>query len=84
MPTNNTDITPKTGGPEAVEAFKAEFVKEGAIVLDAWFDGEFIVVYVDMLGFEVEEMAEKLQAVPAPGEYLGHPTMLTVFPREDE
>jgi len=66
----------------AVAAFKQEFVKEGSIVLDAWADGEFIVVYVDYLNFDETGIPEKMKDVPAPGEYKGHPTVLTLFPRD--
>lgn len=71
---------------EAITAFKAEFVTEGSIVLDAWAEGEFIQVYVDAMRMTDEDMnpSPELAKIPAPGEYKGHPTMLTLFPQDDD
>lgn len=83
MTDKNTD---QVSLDEAVEAFKAEFVTEGSIVLDAWAEGEFIQVYIDGMRMTDEDMNPnpELDSIPAPGEYKGHPTMLVLFPREGD
>jgi len=75
------DQIPEQGIIDAtVAAFKAEFVKEGSLVLDAWWNRGFIVVYIN--GLEMADRQEELSKVPAPGEYQGLPTVLTLFPRQ--
>lgn len=73
---------PEGGPAKVVENFKAEFVKEGSLVLDAWYDNGFIKVYVDPMRLGDADAQEELRSVPAPGEYQGLPTVLTLFPRD--
>jgi hypothetical protein len=77
---------PEGGPAKVVENFKAEFIKDGGIVLGAWFDegSKFLVVYVDPMRLSDEGVQEELLKVPAPGEYQGLPTVLTLFPREQQ
>lgn len=66
---------------DAVEAFKAEFVTEDGLVLNAWANGEFIVVYIDGMKMTDEDLNPnpEMDKIPAPGEYEGHPTVLTLL-----
>lgn len=61
----------------ALEAFKAEFVKPGSHVLDAWLSRGFIQYQVDP-----DQFAANMGKVPF--EYMGVPTIITLFPREDD
>lgn len=61
---------------EILAAFKAEWVKDGSGVLDAWIDRDFIVWQVDLDRLDPPNM-------PAvPGEYQGIPTVLTLFAKD--
>ncbi|CAN5231844.1 hypothetical protein BH11CYA1_BH11CYA1_35740 [soil metagenome] len=60
----------------ALKAFKAEFVKDGSYVLDAWLDRGFIQYQINP-----ELLAENLGKMPF--EYMGVPTVLTLFPRQE-
>ena len=75
---------PEGGPAKVVENFKAEFVKEGGIVLGAWYDegSPFLVVYIDPMRMADDDAQAELRTVPAPAEYQGLPTVLTLFPRE--
>lgn len=75
---------PEGGPAKVVENFIAEFVKDGGIVLGAWFDErtKFLVVHIDPIRMGEEDGQKELLTIPAPGEYQGLPTVLTLFPRE--
>lgn len=61
---------------EILADFKAEWVKEGSGVLNAWIDRDFIVWQVDLERLDPPNMPK------VPGEYQGIPTVLTLFERE--
>ncbi len=61
---------------EILAAFKAEWVKEGSGVLDAWIDRDFIVYQVDLERLDPPNMPE------VPFEYQGLPTVITLFAKE--
>ena len=69
-----------------VDTFKKEFVTEGSIVLDAWWEHGIMKVHIDGLRMVDEDgnPNPELEKVPAPGEYQGLPTMLELFPREEQ
>ncbi len=75
---------PEGGPAKVVENFKAEFMKEGSLVLGAWYDEntKFLVVHIDPLRMGDDDVQEERRAIPAPGEYQGLPTVLTLFPRD--
>lgn len=76
---------PEGGPAKVVENFKAEFVKEGGLVLGAWYDeaSGFLVVHIDGLRMADADVQEEFAKVPAPGEYQGLPTVITLFPKEE-
>lgn len=74
------DTTELSAEDKAVAAFKAEFCTEGSLALDAWFDNGFIQVHIN--GLEMADRAEELAKIPAPGEYHGFPTVITLWARE--
>jgi len=82
--TNATSTASDTPPAQVVENFKKEFIKDGGIVLGAWYDeaSGFLVVHIDPMRM-VEEQ-EELSKVPAPGEYQGLPTVLTLFPQDQQ
>jgi hypothetical protein len=59
----------------ALAAFRAEYIKDGSHVLDAWLDGDFIKYYVDP-----ELFAANLGKVKF--EYMGVSTVVTLFERD--
>lgn len=63
----------------ALAAFRAEYVKDGSHVLDAWLEGpdddRWIRYHVDP-----EQFADNLGKVPH--EYMGVSTILTLFARD--
>lgn len=61
----------------ALKAFQAEFVKPGSHVLDAWLSRGFIQYHVDP-----DLFAANMGKVPF--EYMGVPTIVTLFPREED
>lgn len=61
----------------ALKAFKAEFVKPGSHVLDAWLSRGFIQYHVDP-----DQFAANMGKVPF--EYMGVPTIITLFPKDED
>lgn len=76
-PTQGTPSATPIDEEAALKAFKAEFVTPGSHVLDAWLSRGFIQYQIDP-----DKMVENLGKVPF--EYMGVPTVITLFPREDD
>ena len=76
-PSQGTPAATPVDEEAALKAFKAEFVKPGSHVLDAWLSRGFIEYHVDP-----DQFAANMGKVPF--EYMGVPTIITLFPREDD
>jgi len=72
-PAKNT--APAVDHNAVLEAFRAEYVKDGSHVLDAWLEDDAIKYHVDP-----EQFANNLGKIPH--EFKGVDTRLTLFPRD--